>query len=382
MHPLSGDPRAKQALDHNEANSAATSPFYSERSFAPEQARPRIVSDVYSTRPRSDSLPIDILRLDASGNILSHEGCRSGGSRQVLGRNCLEICAEMGAAGDPQAATFANRLRRLLSGRSHEFRSVYVRTERTLQLNVIWVGGAEPVLVIVQDTTEFLQLKEALGEATRGLALVREEERRSVAADLHDKTCQHLVAIGFGLSALERGGAEPVTVAHLRRELSEVFKEIRTLSFLLYPPELESEGLVVSLKELVRGYRQRAGVAANISFRGHLDALPLKVEQAVLHIVQEALVNAHRHANATKIQVSVALSRRGLMIRVVDDGPADALKNFTPGVGVRGMGARAAQVGGRVFVGPGPSGAIVSAFFPASSLRAPPAAANEHAAHG
>jgi signal transduction histidine kinase len=385
-HPVSAEPRAKQPLDHNEAGEAAAALFRPARSFAPEQPRTRVNSDAYSTRLRAESLPIDLFRLDTAGNILSHHGHmgRSDGSRlpaqQLLGRNCLEICDEIEAAGNPHVAAFANRLRHLLSGRSHEFWCVCIHAERTLQLNVISVGGAEPVLVIVQDISELLQLEEALCDATRSLARIREEERRSVAADLHDTTCQHLVAIGFGLSALERGGAEPATVADMRGALSDVFKEIRTLSYLLYPPGLASEGLVISLKDLVRGYRRRAGVAANLSVRGQLDALPLEVEQAVLHIVQEALINAHRHANATKIQVSVTLSRRGLTIRVIDDGPAGALKDFTPGVGVRSMGARAAQLGGRLFVGAGRSGAIVSAFFPASSLWAQPSVGSGHAA--
>jgi signal transduction histidine kinase len=156
----------------------------------------------------------------------------------------------------------------------------------------------------------------------------------------------------------------------MRSGLAKVFKEIRTLSYLAYPAALVSEGLVASLRDLARGYRLRAGVSVDLSVRGELDALPLPAKRAVLHIVQEAFINAHRHAKATRIRVSVTLSSRGLKLTVADDGPSAALKDFTPGVGLRGMGARAAQLGGRLSVGPGPSGAIVSAFFPAASLAA------------
>jgi signal transduction histidine kinase len=249
-----------------------------------------------------------------------------------------------------------------------KFQCIYIHAGRTLQLHAFSVGGPEPVLVVVQDITEFLETKEALAGAACRLAFMREEERRSIAADLHDITCQHLVAIDFGVSALERGAANPAVFADMRRGLSEVFKQIRTLSYLAYPAALVSEGLIASLKELARGYRLRAGVAVSLAVRGQLDALPLNVKQAVLQIVQEAFINAHRHAKATRIRVSVTLSRRGLTLRVVDDGSGAALKDFTPGIGLRSMGARAAQLGGRLSVGPGPSGAILSAFFPASSL--------------
>jgi signal transduction histidine kinase len=360
-----------QAHDHAVAINAATPSLSSERSFAPNQARSRLVSDPYSTTLPPGALPIAVVRLDSAGNIVSlHSDMRGSdrSSRSLLGRNCLDICAEVETAGSSKV--FAKNLKQLLRGRLHEFQCVHIDGGRTLQLHSISVGGAEPVLVIVQDITEFLQAKEALADATRRVALVREEERRSIAADLHDTTCQHLVAIDFGLSALERGGPNTGVFADMRRGLSEVFKQIRTLSYLAYPQALVSEGLIPSLKELARGYRLRAGVAVNLSVRGQLEALPLKVKRAVLHIVKEALINAHRHAKATKIWVSVTLGRRGLTLRVADDGPRAALKDFTPGIGLRGMGARAAQLGGRLSVGPGPSGAVVSAFFPASSLGA------------
>jgi signal transduction histidine kinase len=372
-HAFGGRLVAKQSLDRDPAIDDAPPSSSLERSFAPNQTGARVVSDPYSTALRPDGLPISVVRLDPAGNIVSlHDHmCGAGEPGRVrLGGNFLDLCAEAETAGNSSAAAVARNLRQLLRGRLDEFRSVCVHEGRTWRLHAISVGGAEPALIIVQDITEFLQAKEALGEATRHLALIREEERRSIAADLHDTTCQNLVAIDFGLSALERGGPNPAVFADMRSGLAKVFKEIRTLSYLAYPAALVSEGLVASLKELARGYRLRAGVAVDLSVRGELDALPLQVKRAILHIVQEAFINAHRHAKATRIRVSATLSRRGLTLRVADEGPRAALTDFTPGLGLRGMGARAAQLGGRLSVRPAASGAIVSAFFPAESLAA------------
>jgi signal transduction histidine kinase len=358
-----------------EAPDAEPAPsLYPPRSFAPEQARSRIAPGAQAARSRPDALPIDIFRLDAAGTILSRHSLAPGPDGQkrsaapLQGRNCLDVCAEIEMAGNPRVVAVARRLRQLLRGRPHEFECVYVHGGRALRLHGVSTGGAEPALVVVQDITEFRRVSEALADATRRLALVREEERRAVAADLHDTTGQHLVALNFGLSVLERGGANSAVLADMRRELSEAFEEIRTLSYLLYPAALASEGLVASLKELARGYGLRSGVAADLRVRGRLDDLPLKTKQVVLHIVQEALINAHRHAGATRVRISITLGRRGLALRVADDGPGAALKDFTPGVGLRGMRARAAELGGRLSVGPGPSGAVVEALFPASSL--------------
>jgi signal transduction histidine kinase len=343
------------------------------RSFAPSQARPGVVLDFYSATISSDALPTAVVRLGPAGNIVSLDGqVRSllGPARSLLGREGQDLSAAIAAAGDPEAAVVAKRLRQLLKGRLREVRCVLVHDGVALRLHAIWVGGPEPVLVIAQEVTEVLQLKEALADATRRLVLIREEERRNIAADLHDRTCQHLVALGFGLAALERAGAEPAVLSEMRGGLREVFKEIRTLSYLLYPRALAEAGLTATLKELARRYRLRGGVAVNLMVRGRLEELSLEMKQAVLLIAQEALCNAHRHADATRIRVSVTLGRKGLTVKVADDGHRAELGDFTPGVGLRDMSERTAQFGGRLSVEPGPSGATVSAFFPASSLPA------------
>jgi signal transduction histidine kinase len=132
----------------------------------------------------------------------------------------------------------------------------------------------------------------------------------------------------------------------VRSSLDEAHREIRTLSYLLFPPNLRTNGLAASLQHFVAGFSQRTGLEGRARVTGDVDAIPLDLQRTVLRVVQEALVNVHRHAEASKVAVTLRRDAKGLQLRVGDDvkglpgwdGAAAAPAAL--GVGIPGMEAR------------------------------------------
>jgi signal transduction histidine kinase len=139
-------------------------------------------------------------------------------------------------------------------------------------------------------------------------------------------------------------------VADLEEGIRSVVAEIRRIVDDLRPPALDELGLDGALRE-----RAGALCPGQTSVESSLDGTPLPaaVEVAAYRIGTEALTNASRHARSDSVTVSIAVDARprALRLRVVDDGVGLAVDE-RPGVGLRSMGERAAEVGGTCAIGP------------------------------
>jgi signal transduction histidine kinase len=190
-------------------------------------------------------------------------------------------------------------------------------------------------------------------DALRRVVTGQELERRRLARELHDETGQALTSILLGLKAIEDKEGEDLgrSVAELRELVVETLQDVRRLAVELRPKALDDFGLVPALERLVETFAEQTGI------RVHLEAalgdarLSAEVETAVYRIVQEALTNVIKHAQAGT--VSVVLTRKGdrVVVVVEDDG-----KGFDPGrtdearLGLVGMRERIALVEGRASV--------------------------------
>jgi signal transduction histidine kinase len=165
------------------------------------------------------------------------------------------------------------------------------------------------------------------------------------------------------------GESEPV-LNDMAGSVGEALKEIRVLTYLLNPPNLERDGLELTAQRFLRGFGARTGL--NIAFRAEGELLPIRatIQRAAFRVIQEALSNVHRHAAAAGVEVDVV--RRGgvLTIRVADDGcgigpvdiPGDGAAQL--GVGIPGMRSRVAQFGGSLDVTSDGAGTVVKAEIP------------------
>lgn len=197
-----------------------------------------------------------------------------------------------------------------------------------------------------------------------------DEERRRLARELHDSTAQQLAALAMNLSVVSEEGR--ALNPRARKALTESvdladasLREIRTVSYLLHPPELDEFGLRSALARYVDGFVQRCGIQVELDASSDLGRLPQDMETTIFRIVQECLTNIHRHSGSGTASIRLVRSASELILEVRDAGVgmrADA----PPGVGIASMRERLAQLGGRVEIGSHPGGTTIKATIPLS----------------
>jgi signal transduction histidine kinase len=188
------------------------------------------------------------------------------------------------------------------------------------------------------------------------------EERLRIARELHDTLAHSLVAInvraGVALDLHESQDAA-AALEDVKRASATALRDLRaTLSLVRDQGEVAPTAPAFDLEALpgLVNHARSAGVQTNVDVELGGAAVPSAVSGAAYRIVQEALTNVLRHANASSAHVGVrTTSDHHLDIEVTDDGRSDDF-GVSPGLGLRGMAERAAALGGRVDAGPHTAG--------------------------
>jgi signal transduction histidine kinase len=203
----------------------------------------------------------------------------------------------------------------------------------------------------------------AAQQALRGyigaITQAQEEERRRIARELHDETIQHLISLDQRIQMLHmqlqaRGTIDPGSLDTLHQEMQRAVQELRRLSRGLRPLYLEDLGLSTALEMLCRDVQAESAVQIRYRTAGELPRLDATRELALYRIVQEALSNIARHAQARHGEVVVESDERKLRVTISDDGvgfsvPEDLSELAARGhYGLLGMLERAAQIGARL----------------------------------
>jgi len=190
------------------------------------------------------------------------------------------------------------------------------------------------------------------------LVTVQEDERRTLAQDLHDdpvQTLTYLVRMLESLSEDPRLPPELAPVVLRDGELAtEVVDALRTVIHGLRPPVLDDFGVVAALRQLVAEVRNRHGISVRLQVIGEQARLSDRCELTVYRVAQEALSNVVRHAQATHVTVSLRFGEQ-VVLTVTDDGrgiPASgsAAAGSRGGLGLIGMRERVSLVGGSLEV--------------------------------
>jgi len=210
-------------------------------------------------------------------------------------------------------------------------------------------------------------------EERRELALLIaqsvEEERRLIAHELHDEFGQSATAIRSLAMAIATQSAEPGTsrTAHLIcDEAARLYDAMHGLIPRLAPLSLDTLGLAASLESLVREWQARHP-SPILSLRHKLPPdLGTSVTLAAYRVVQEGLVNALRHAHATRVMIDVSSTAERMIVSVTDDGVGLPENWSRPGhFGLRGLAERLEHLGGSLKVrNSEPHGVSVTADFP------------------
>jgi signal transduction histidine kinase len=192
----------------------------------------------------------------------------------------------------------------------------------------------------------------------RDLVLVEDRER--IAADLHDTVIQRLFATGLALEGSLRL-APPDLAARIEQsvaDLDETVRQIRSTIFALQAPRLRGRGLRSELLALATEAAASLGFEPHVRLDGPIDTtVSDQVGREVLATLREALTNVIRHAHATRVDMSVSVSREGELTALVSDNGVGIGSGERPGGrGLVNMQSRAAALGGRVELETGPEG--------------------------
>ena len=199
---------------------------------------------------------------------------------------------------------------------------------------------------IDRDITERLQAEESLAEAHRQLMTARETERKHLARELHDSISQGLVALKLSIQAA--GGTRQ---AGLAKRCGEIVGEVRGICHGLYPPTLESLGLVSTIEGLIEPIKDGR---VKITFRHDPSLVEARfdddVEIALFRITQESLNNALRHSQADRIELSLTYEKPNLIIAATDNGIGFNPTVASTGLGMSSMRDRMQTAGGELRV--------------------------------
>lgn len=185
-----------------------------------------------------------------------------------------------------------------------------------------------------------------------------EAERRRWARDLHDGTLQGLSALKLMIGAMRRadGDARERFAAQALAQVEHEIAGLREVISDLRPSALDELGLQAALRTLTEGFAVRHALACDLALDLGDRRLAPEIETLAYRVVQEALTNVGKHADAHAVRVAVELPARRLVVTVEDDGRGLDAAARPSGYGLLGMRERAELAGGTVVVAPRPGG--------------------------
>jgi PAS domain S-box-containing protein len=226
--------------------------------------------------------------------------------------------------------------------------------------------------------------EKSLRDLSRHLLRSQDEERRRIGRDLHDSLGQSLAVLKMNLDSLdlqvgtEQNGTAARAVNSCVNLAEEALREVRTISYLLYPPMLEEMGLKSAIPWYLDGFSKRSNIKTTLEVDPGFDRLPPEVELALFRILQESLTNIHRHSGSPTAKIKLSLANGWAAMEITDEGkgiPAGLLEQSgedwmgSLGVGLRGMNERMRQLGGRLEVSSTEKGTVVTAGVPAEKAQ-------------
>lgn len=254
---------------------------------------------------------------------------------------------------------------------------------RTLAVPVRNARGVPTHLVgVVRDITEQTRVEQELHRLSQSLMRARDQERRTLARELHESAGQSLAALKMTLGNLcealpRKANRIRALVESCRQFTDETVREIRTVSYLMHPPMLDESGLVPAVRWYARGFADRSNIKVTVDVSEAFDRLHGGIEMTAFRLIQEALTNVHRYSGSRTARIRLARENGSVLIEIADDGcglprPTRSNPGFSEGVGIAGMRERIHELNGIFEIETAPGrGTAVRAIFP--QRLAPPA---------
>jgi signal transduction histidine kinase len=212
----------------------------------------------------------------------------------------------------------------------------------------------------------------SLRTLTSQLMLIRDEERRRVAHELHESTAQVLATLAMNLSVLAEtdravNARESKLITESTSLVDNLLGEVRQLSHLLHPPTLDEMGLPSALQWYAERFAKRTNINVTLEIPIDFGRLSREREIAVFRVVQESLANVHQHSGSATATVRISKSSADIVcVQVSDLGRGMSIEpSPSPsGVGIKGMRERLRQLGGMLSVHSNGRGTLVTADLP------------------
>jgi len=290
----------------------------------------------------------------------------NGAGGELLGRNAGDLIGKhiWTEFPDPRREKFQAAYERSLEEqRPIQMRELYLPWTRWFDVRIY--PSPEGVSVFFADVTREVEAQQELratNEQLRALAArmeaIREEERRVIAREIHDQIGQALTAlkldVGWLRSHLADAGAGAAVVDQRAQAMEALVDQTldtaRRVSSMLRPAILDDIGLAAAITWQARDFQQRTGIACDLDLPAHGPAVAASTALSLFRIVQEALTNVTRHAQATHVHIELTVDPEHAVLKVADNGrgvSAEELEQPTS-LGIIGIRERALAVGGDV----------------------------------
>jgi two-component system sensor histidine kinase UhpB len=322
-----------------------------------------------------DSMADAVIVVDAEGKLLLFNPA----AEQIHGLNSTDAAPDksMGRHGLylPDMATPypANKLplARVLRGEVADAVEIFVRHPNApkglwVSANARPLNGDDGVLqggvAVIRDITEgklaeqeLRNSREQLRNLSAYLESVREEERTHIAREIHDELGQVMTALKMDLSWLGKRLAkdqEPLLekTQSMSKLVDMTVKTVQRISAELRPGLLDDLGLIAAIEWQASEFRERTGIECKAAL--DLDGINLNREQSTMffRILQEALTNVVRHAQATKVEIGLTKRERKLLLKVRDNGKGitNSKVHEATSLGLIGIQERARRFHGKV----------------------------------
>jgi len=230
------------------------------------------------------------------------------------------------------------------------FKSSVRKSSRTLE--------TEMAMILFADIEEQLnRMDQNRQRVARRANLIREEERKRLALELHDQVGQSLTALKIDLSLAKRkltngDRASRLAIESAESAVDQIVNVVRELSAELRPPLLDDLGLVAALQFQMETFQKRTGILSVFKTRTEEVSAGAEIEMGIFRVFQEIMTNVIRHSRASRVDVGLEVHRGWLFLTVADNGRGiteDEL--YSPkSLGLMGMHERAEQLGGAIHI--------------------------------
>lgn len=218
---------------------------------------------------------------------------------------------------------------------------------------------SEVASIAIQNALTYQKTEHAERQSRRlsaQLMTAREEERKRIARALHEGTAQDLTGLKLQLAQLRNdphlNPSGRAKVNRSRKLIEDILRNVRSMSYDLYPPLLELGGLWVAIRSHADTFARATAITVSLAMPERLPSLPPDQEIAVFRIFQECLTNVHHHSGSKHVRIGASLEGGTISLEVSDDGrglPQGLdYQDFGTGLGVSAMRERARELGGEL----------------------------------